>query len=57
MAKRQTETLAPGLKVGRMTQTIWITWVAFLAGLSGLIRKLNDPDVTQAIQLITCLLE
>ena len=32
-----------GLKVGRMTQTIWVTWVTFLVGL---ICKLNYLDTT-----------
>ena len=36
-----------GLKVGRMTQTIWITWVTFLVGQVGLICKLNCLDVTR----------
>ena len=35
----------PGLKVGRMTWTIWVTWVTFLEGQVGLIRKLNYLDV------------
>ena len=34
----------PGLKVGRMTRTMWVT---FLMGQVGLIRKLNYLDVTQ----------
>ena len=33
-----------GLIVGRMTRTIWVT---FLMGQAGLIRKLNYLDVTQ----------
>ena len=36
-----------GLKVGRMTQTMWVTWVTFLMGQVGLIRKLNFLDVTR----------
>ena len=35
-----------GLKVGQMTWTIWVTWVAFLVGQVGLICKLNYLDVT-----------
>ena len=35
-----------GLKVGRMTRTIWVTWVTFLVGQVGLIHKLNYLDVT-----------
>ena len=42
-----TNQIAPGLKVGRMTQTIWVTWVTFLVGQVGLIRKLNYLDVTR----------
>ena len=38
-----------GLKVGRMTHTIWVTWVTFwitfLVGLVGLICKLNYLNV------------
>ena len=34
----------PGLKVGRMT---WVTWVTFLEGQVGLIRRLNYLDVTR----------
>ena len=34
-----------GLKVGWMTQTIWVTWVTFLVGQVGLIRKINYLDV------------
>ena len=37
----------PGLKVGRMTRTIWVTWVTFLVGQLGLIHKLNYLDVTR----------
>ena len=37
----------PGLKVGRMTRTIWVTWVNFLVGQVGLIHKLNYLDVTR----------
>ena len=42
----------PGLKVGQMTWTIWVTWVTTLVGqpkLSqvGLICKLNYMDVTK----------
>ena len=36
-----------GLKVGRMTRTIWVTWVTFLVGQMGLIHKLNYLDVTR----------
>ena len=36
-----------GLKVGQMTQTIWVTWVTFLVGQVGLIHKLNYLDVTR----------
>ena len=36
-----------GLKVGRMTRTIWVTWVTFLVGQVGLIHKLNYLDVTR----------
>ena len=36
----------PGLKVGWMTRTIWVTWVTFLLGQVGLIHKLNYLDVT-----------
>ena len=39
--------LMSGLKVGRMTRTIWVTWVTFLVGQVVLIRKLNYLDVTQ----------
>ena len=35
-----------GLKVGWMTQTIWVIWVTFLVGQVGLIHKLNYLDVT-----------
>ena len=35
-----------GLKVGRMTRTIWVIWVTFLEGQVGLICKLNYLDVT-----------
>ena len=35
-----------GLKVGRMTRAIWVTWVTFLEGQVGLVRKLNYLDVT-----------
>ena len=38
-----------GLKVGQMTRTIQVTWVAFFAGQSGLIHKINYPDVTRVI--------
>ena len=37
----------PGLKVGRMTRNIWVTWVTFLVGQVGLICKLNYQDVTR----------
>ena len=37
----------PGLKVGRMIRTIWVTWVTFLLGQMDLIHKLNYLDVTQ----------
>ena len=40
-------TSSPGLKVGRMTRTIWVTWVTFLVGQVGLIHKLNYLDVTR----------
>ena len=36
-----------GLKVGRMTRTMWVTWVTFLKGQVGLIHKLNYLDVTR----------
>ena len=36
-----------GLKVGWMTRTMWVTWVTFLMGQVGLIRKLNYLDVTR----------
>ena len=39
--------LQPGLKVGRMTRTMWVTWVTFLMGQVGLIHKLNYLDVTR----------
>ena len=38
--------MTAGLKVGRMTQTMWVTWVTFLMGQVGLIHKLNYLDVT-----------
>ena len=42
-----TTSLKTGLKVGRMTRTIWVTWVTFLVGQVGLIYKLNYLDVTR----------
>ena len=33
--------------MGRMTQTIRVTWVTFLVGQVGLICKLNYLDVTK----------
>ena len=39
--------MRPGLKVGWMTQTTWVTWVTFLEGQKGLIHKLNYLDVTR----------
>ena len=44
MAKIITMFHASGLKVGWMTQIIWVT---FLVSKAGLIRKLNYLDVTQ----------
>ena len=38
-----------GLKVGRMTRTMWVTWVTFLMGQVGLIHKLNYLDVTRIL--------
>ena len=38
---------ASGLKVGRMTRTMWVTWVTFLKGQVGLIHKLIYLDVTR----------
>ena len=38
--------LVPGLKVGWMTQAIWVTWVTFFVGQVGLIRTLNYLDAT-----------
>ena len=31
----------PGLKVGRMARTIWVTWFTILEGQVSLICKLN----------------
>ena len=44
----------PGLKVGWMTRTIWVTWVTFLVGQVGLIcqTKISECDLD-----ITCSLE
>ena len=39
-----------GLKEGRMTRTIWGTWVTFLVDQVSLIRKLNYLDVTRISQ-------
>ena len=39
--------IGSGLKVGRKTRTIWVTWVTFLVGQVGLIHKLNYLDVTR----------
>ena len=36
-----------GLKVGKITQTVWVTWVTFFEGQVGLIRKLNCLDLTR----------
>ena len=36
-----------GLKVGQMTQTIRVTWVTFLVGQVGIIRKIIYLDVTR----------
>ena len=33
--------------VGWMTRTVWVTWVTFLEGQVGFIRKLNYLDVTR----------
>ena len=44
-----TQATESGLKVGRMTRTIWVTRVTFLMGQVGLIRKLNYLDVTQIL--------
>ena len=33
--------------MGRMTRTIWVTWVTFLEGQVGFICKLNYLDVTR----------
>ena len=38
-----------GLKVSRVTRTIWVTWVTFFVDQVGLIRKLNLLDVTQIL--------
>ena len=39
-----------GLKVGYITQTIWVTWVTFLEGQMGLICKLNYLDITCSLE-------
>ena len=46
-----------GLKVSRMTRTIWVSWVTFLLGQVGLICKLNYLDVTQIFNRLTCSLK
>ena len=42
----------PGLKVGQMIQTIWVTYVTFLVGQVGLICKLNYLDVTRILHVL-----
>ena len=43
--------LLPELKVGQMTQTIWVTWVTILEGQVGLIHKLNYLNVTRILHV------
>ena len=47
--------------MGRMTRTIWVTWVMFLVGQVGLIHKLIiyklsgcDPDITCSLENSQC---
>ena len=48
-----TRVYVPGLKMGQMTQTIWVTWVTFLEDQVGLPQtKLSGCDMD-----ITCPLE
>ena len=44
--------IVPGCKVGRMTRTVWVTWVTVLVGQMGFICKLNYLYVTRILHVL-----
>ena len=49
----RSDSYVTGLKVGRMIQTIWVSWVTSLVGQVGLICKINYLDVTWMSYLVS----